>query len=300
MKKKIIITNETKIRLDSFLSEKLNLSRNQCNNLIQSGKILINNKIKKKKYILKKKDLITLNIEKKKQNRNILPINLNLKIIYEDNFLVLLNKPSDLMVHPSPNYKGITLINGLIFRFKELQKIKSNRPGIIHRLDKDTTGLIIIGKNEEIVLKLQNQIKKRKIKRTYWALIHGFLPKEGIIDLPIKRNSKNRLKMSISPEGKPSVTYFKTLKMFNNFSLLELNLETGRTHQIRVHLSYLKTPIVGDPLYGKKDKTIKKQLLHSKKINFIHPITKKEMNFEIPLPSFFEKILSNLEKNIKK
>ncbi|WBL31551.1 RluA family pseudouridine synthase [Candidatus Phytoplasma sacchari] len=302
MNKNLLISKkEDEKRLDYFLSQKLSLSRSKCSNLIKSGKILINNNIKiKKNYILKKNDLINIKIQKEeKENYNIQPINLNLKIIYEDQFLAIIDKPSGLIVHPSPNYSGITLINGLIFHIESLKKIKSDRPGIIHRLDKNTTGLIIIGKEEEIVSQMQELIKKRKIKRIYWALIHGFLDKEGIINLPIKRDFKNRLRMAISPEGKPSITYFKTLKKFKNTSLIELELETGRTHQIRVHLSYLKKPIIGDILYGKKKDNIKTQLLHAKKINFIHPVTKKYLNFEIPLPDLFQKKLDILKNNIK-
>ncbi|WP_153369140.1 RluA family pseudouridine synthase [Candidatus Phytoplasma sacchari] len=302
MNKNLLISKkEDEQRLDYFLSQKLSLSRSKCSNLIKSGKILINNNIKiKKNYILKKNDLINIKIKKEeKENYNIQPINLNLKIIYEDQFLAIIDKPSGLIVHPSPNYSGITLINGLIFHIESLKKIKSDRPGIIHRLDKNTTGLIIIGKKEEIVSQMQDLIKKREIKRIYWALIHGFLDKEGIINLPIKRDFKNRLRMAISPEGKPSITYFKTLKKFKNTSLIELELETGRTHQIRVHLSYLKKPIIGDILYGKKKDNIKTQLLHAKKINFIHPVTKKYLNFEIPLPDLFQKKLDILKNNIK-
>ncbi|WCA22601.1 RluA family pseudouridine synthase [Candidatus Phytoplasma oryzae] len=298
MKKKIIIKEDkNNLRLDSFLSKKLNLSRNKCNILIKSGVFYVNGKIQKKKYLLKKNDIITFDFDKEKKNNNIdiKPINLNLNIIYEDNFLALINKPSNLIVHPSSSYSGVTLINGLLFQIKNFEKLKGDRPGIIHRLDKDTTGLIIIGKKEKIVYKMKELMKKRQIKKIYWTLIHGFLEKEGIIDLPIKRCNKNRLKMSISDKGKKSITHFKTLKKFKNFSLLEIKLETGRTHQIRVHLSYLKTPIVGDPLYGKKDQNIKQQLLHAKKINFIHPITKQKLEFEIPLPKFFKNTLDNLE-----
>ncbi|KXT29362.1 pseudouridine synthase, RluA family protein [Candidatus Phytoplasma oryzae] len=301
MKKILFTEKEIKTRLDTFLSKKLDLSRNKCNHLINSGEIKVNNSTKKKNYILKTNDLIFLNINIKKESnsiKNIKPINLNLQIIYEDNFLALINKPCNLIVHPSSSYSGITLINGLLFQIKKTKKIKSHRPGIIHRLDKDTTGLILIGKEEKIISKMKKFMQQKKIKRIYWALIHGFLAKEGIIDLPIKRDKKNRLKMSVASEGKPSITHFKTLKKFKKFSLLELELETGRTHQIRVHLSYLKKPIVGDLVYGKKEKTIKKQLLHAKKISFVHPVTEKYLKFEIDLPDLFKKTLEDLENSI--
>jgi 23S rRNA pseudouridine1911/1915/1917 synthase len=298
MKKFLINEKEKNMRLDFFLVKKLSLSRNKCHFLIEeTKKVLVNNKFKKKKYILKQNDEVTVLEENKVNqiNKPLKPINLNLKIIYEDEFLVLINKPCDLIVHPAPSYSGVTLVNGLLYQINGLREIKSDRPGIIHRLDKDTTGLILIGKKENIIIQMQKLLKEKKIKRIYWALIHGFLANKGTINLPIKRDLKNRLRMSISANGRPSITHFKTLKRFKNFSLLELELETGRTHQIRIHLSYLKTPILGDPLYGKKDLNIKKQLLHSKKIFFLHPITKKYLKFEIPLPNTFQKILDILE-----
>ncbi|MFR0367988.1 RluA family pseudouridine synthase [Candidatus Phytoplasma palmae] len=294
----VISQKEQNLRLDLFLSNKLNISRNKCHFFIDSGMVLVNKKKIKKSYLLKKNDLLTF--YKKKEiieNNEIEPINLKLEIVYEDEYLAIINKPYGLIVHPSPSFSGITLINGLFYQIKSLRKLPGNRPGIVHRLDKDTTGLIIIGKTEEVIIKIQKLIQKRKIKRIYFALIHGFLADTGKIDLPIRRDCHNRLKMSVSSNGKPSITYFKTLKKFNDFSLLELQLETGRTHQIRVHLSFLKHPILGDILYGRKDKLKIRQLLHAKKLSFQHPITNEDLQFEIPLPLHFKNFLEFLESS---
>ncbi|MBP3059213.1 RluA family pseudouridine synthase [Texas Phoenix palm phytoplasma] len=291
----IITEKEQNIRLDLFLSFKLNISRNQCHFLINSGLVLVNKKKIKKSYLLKNNDLLNIYQKEVIDNNFIEPVNLKLDIVYEDEYLAIINKPYGLIVHPSPSYSGITLINGLFYQIKSLRKLSGNRPGIVHRLDKDTTGLIIIGKTEEVIIKLQKLIQKRKIKRIYFALIHGFLADKGKIELPIKRDCNNRLKMSVSSNGKPSITYFKTLKKFNDFSLLEIQLETGRTHQIRVHFSFLKHPILGDILYGKKYKEKTRQLLHAKKLFFKHPITNINLQFEIPLPSHFKDFLEFLE-----
>ncbi|MDC9031994.1 RluA family pseudouridine synthase [Columbia Basin potato purple top phytoplasma] len=302
MKIFVVHDKEQNIRLDLFLTQKLNISRNYCYSLINSGQIIINNnKVLKKSYLLKINDVIQVpSIINNESSSNIIdPINLNLKVIYEDQYLAIIDKPYNLIVHPSPSYSGITLINGLFYQIKDFKFEKNNmRPGIVHRLDKDTTGLLIIGKTEESVLKIQNLIRKREVQRIYWALINGCLKYDhGVIDLPIKRNESNRLKMEVSRQGKSSVTHFKLLKKFKNFSLLELKLETGRMHQIRVHLSYLGYPICGDCLYSTKKQLIQKQLLHSKKLKFIHPFTQKKLQFEIPLPFHFQNFLNEIELN---
>jgi 23S rRNA pseudouridine1911/1915/1917 synthase len=296
MKKFLVEEIETDIRFDVFLVKKLNLSKNKCQNLISSGEALINNQIQKKSYILKNNDLITVEIIIKNIVNELEPIPLDLEIVYEDNDLAVINKPVNLVSHPSLSYKGITLVNGLLNQIPVLKRLKGTRPGIVHRLDKNTTGLMIVGKTEETTIRMQELMQQKKVKRIYWALIHGFLGQQGTIDLPIGRNQKNRLKMSVTYNGKRSITHFKTLKRFEHYSLLELELETGRTHQIRVHLSHLKHPIVGDNLYSNhQNDKIKTQLLHAKKLNFSHPQKEKKLSFEIPLNNDFQKALNKLE-----
>ncbi|MDV3167828.1 MAG: RluA family pseudouridine synthase [Candidatus Phytoplasma stylosanthis] len=298
LKEEFIVENKyKKLRLDIFLTKKLNISRNKCYSFINSGLVLVNDKIiKKKSYILQENNLVKVNIIEKKSIFDIFqPVNLNLKIIYEDQYFVVIDKPLNLIVHPSSSYSGITLINGLYYQIKDFNCSDITRPGIIHRLDKNTTGLIIIGKTDESVRMMQNLIQKRKVQRVYWALIYGQLSHEyGTINLPIKRNYSNYLKMEISPQGKSAITHFRVLKKFSTFSLLELKLDTGRTHQIRIHLSYLKHPIVGDCLYGPKNQVISSQLLHSKKISFYHPFNNEEIRLEIDLSNHFKEFLSKI------
>ncbi|WP_341266583.1 RluA family pseudouridine synthase [Candidatus Phytoplasma fraxini] len=298
MKILVVQDKEKNLRLDLFLKQKLKITRNHCYSLIRSGEVFVNDvKELKKSYLVKENDIIKVPIiEPKNLIKGFKPINLNLKIIYEDQYLAIIDKPYDLIVHPSHSYSGITLINGLYYQMKDflISDKDNDRPGIVHRLDKDTTGLIIIGKTEEAVTKLQNLIRQRGIQRIYWAIVYGYLGYDyGKIDLPIKRSTHNRLKMEVSFSGKPSVTHFQLLKKLQDFSLLELKLETGRTHQIRVHLSYLKHPIYGDCLYSNKQQAISQQMLHAKKLDFIHPFTHKQLQFEIPLSLHFQKFLDN-------
>ncbi|MEZ0180028.1 RluA family pseudouridine synthase ['Camptotheca acuminata' phytoplasma] len=298
MIKKFIISEQDKnLRLDIFLMKNLNISRNKCSLLIDSEQVFVNDELKKKRYLLKTNDIIITSIVEKESEINIFkPVDLNLKIIYEDQYLAVIDKPVNLIVHPSNSYSGTTLINGLYHQIKDFQCQDTARPGIVHRLDKDTTGLIIVGKTDEFVKIMQKLIQKRKVQRIYWALIHGYLGYDyGTIDLPIKRSVVNFSKMEVSDKGKTATTHFKILKKFKDFSLLELKLDTGRTHQIRVHLSYLKHPIVGDVLYGNKNQSIQQQLLHSKKINFTHPITNQYVELETPLPSHFQEFLVQIE-----
>lgn len=302
MQEFLINDTENNIRLDGFLTKKINLSRNKCQFLINNGNILINNQIiNKKSFLLKKNDLVTIKKISISHNINTLePINLYLKTVYEDDYLAVINKPHNLVVHPSPSYLGTTLINGLLYQFPCLKKISGNRPGIIHRLDKDTTGLIMIGKTENIIWKMQKLLQEKQITKIYWALIEGFLSYQGTIDLPLKRDLKNRCKIKIMPEGKKSITHFRTLQKFKDFSLLEINLETGRTHQIRAHLQYLKHPICGDLLYGSKNQETILPLLHAKKLSFIHPITAQHIKLEIPLSEHFQNKLNTLNKDSNK
>ncbi|WP_349401627.1 pseudouridine synthase [Candidatus Phytoplasma solani] len=283
-------------RLDHFLVCQTTWNKSQSQKLILSQKVLVNHKPAKKRYLLKIKDLVTITATVFKTPLNIQkPYNLNLDVIYEDPYLAVINKPSNLIVHPSLSFSGITLINGLIYQFKSLSNLDTLRPGIVHRLDKNTTGLILIAKNDNVSQKLQTAFNTRTIKKVYWAFIEGFLEDKGTINLPIARNTHDRLKMAVLLNGKQSITHFKTLKRFKNFSLMEFILETGRTHQIRTHLSYLKHPIVGDKLYGSKHyNTDLGQFLHAKELIFTHPITSQKMKLKAPLPLNFTQLIQTL------
>ncbi|MCG3566788.1 MAG: RluA family pseudouridine synthase [Candidatus Phytoplasma australasiaticum] len=297
IQKFIVTKNFNGYRLDYFVTIQIGFTKSQVQKLIANQKVLVNNNLAKKSAILKHQDVVMLNLtELIKKNNCLYPVNLNLEIVYEDDYLAVINKPANLIVHPSSSFQGITLVNGLLYQLKDFNKMPWNeRMGIIHRLDKDTTGLILVGKTIEVVDKMQKMLQSRDVKRIYYALIEGFLNKSGTINLPIKRDYRNPLKMSVTSQGKIAITHFTTLKKFNNYSLVELQLETGRTHQIRVHLSYLKHPIIGDPLYNKKKYLVSSQLLHAKKLYFMHPWIGKELQFDIPLPNYFSEFIKFLE-----
>ncbi|ABC65707.1 RluA family pseudouridine synthase [Candidatus Phytoplasma asteris] len=289
----LISASEAFQRLDHFLSAHINLNKSQCQKLILAQQVLVNTKSSKKSYLLKPQDLITVIIPQTHESINLqTPQNLNLDIIYEDPYLAVINKPANLVVHPSLSFQKTTLVNGLLHQFNTLSHIDTQRPGIVHRLDKNTTGLLIVAKTNDVSDKLQIAFQQRKITKIYWALIEGFLEDKGIIKLPIGRNNHNRLKMQVMPDGKTAVTHFKTLQRFSHFSLMECNLETGRTHQLRAHFSFLKHPIVGDLLYDSSHHiTPLGQFLHSKILKFNHPITNQNLILEAPLPTNFEKLL---------
>lgn len=292
----LVSASEAFQRLDHFLLTHLNLNKSQCQKLILVQQVLVNAKSCKKSYLLKPQDIITVIIPHTKESIHLqIPQNLNLDIIYEDPYLAVINKPANLVVHPSLSFTDTTLVNGLLYQFPNLSHSDTQRPGIIHRIDKNTTGLLIITKTNDVSHKLQIAFQQRKITKIYWALIEGFLEDQGTIKLPIGRNPHNRLKMKVVPNGKHAVTHFKTLQRFSQFSLIECNLETGRTHQLRVHFSFLKRPIIGDLLYGSSHHiTPFGQFLHSKMLKFVHPITHQNLIFEASLPANFEKLLQTL------
>ena len=286
-------------RLDIFVSEKLNITRSQVKNYLNS--IKVNGQKKKLSYLLKLNDIIIIESEKKfiKENSKEEPKaeNISLNIIYEDKYLIIINKPNNMSVHCSASEMRGTLVNGLLYHIKDFDFTgNKNRAGIIHRLDKDTSGLIIIGKNANIVSSIQEQFKKRTIKKIYHAILVGILKENFLeINLPIGRHSLYRKKMTVREDGKEALTYIKVLRRFKNHTLAEINLKTGRTHQIRVHSSYKGFPIAGDKIYSKSFSKYKGLMLLSKEIEFMHPITKEKMNFEIDYPEYFKNFLHSNE-----
>ena len=271
-----IVTSE-KVRIDKYLTEKLNLSRSKVQKLIDEEKILVNGKVVSSNYKVKLNDEIEVKEEDMDFSINIEKENIPLDIIYEDEYLLVINKKSGMVTHPAPgNYTG-TLVNALLYKFDlEGDPI---RPGIVHRLDKDTSGLMVVAKDEKTHELLSNMIKEKKVERHYLALVEGVINHEtGTIDAPIGRDINNRQKMAVTEiNSKDSITHFKVLERFSNKTLVECVLETGRTHQIRVHMAYINHPVVNDPIYNKKKADSFEKRLHSKSIKFIHQITNKEI-----------------------
>ncbi len=279
-----------------------NITRMVTQKLLEEEKILVNGKKIKASYKLKLNDEITLEIPEVKETE-ILPEDIELDILYEDEYIIVVNKEKGMVVHPANgNYTG-TLVNALMYKCKEtLSGIGGEkRPGIVHRLDKDTSGVLIVAKCDKAHLNISNQIKNHEVKKTYIALVKGVVKDdEATIDMPIGRSKKDRKKMDIDKNGKNAITHFKVLQRYQGYTLLEVNIETGRTHQIRVHLSTIGYPIVGDMVYsnGKNEFNVQGQMLHAKSIEFLHPITLKKMKVEAPLPAYFKDILEELKNRV--
>ena len=291
-----MICNKDNIRIDIYLSEELDLSRSKVQKLIKNNKVLVNGNPISNSYKTKLDDEIevlsdldyTITIEGE---------DIPLDVRYEDDYLLVVNKTSGMVVHPAPgNYKG-TLVNALIGRYN-LSGIDNMRPGIVHRIDKDTSGLMVVAKDDKTHELLSEMIKNKEVERIYVALVDGVIMHEtGTIDAPIGRDPNNREKMIVTDiNSKDAITHFRVLKRFSNQTLIECRLETGRTHQIRVHMNYIGYPIYNDPVYGKSKKTTSfGQFLHSKSIRFIHPITKKEIYIESEVPKEFSNYLKIVE-----
>ena len=287
-------------RLDKFIADNSDISRSYAAKLCEDGFVLCGEKQLLKKYKILGTEEITINVPEPEE-LSIEPENIPLNIVYEDSDVIVVNKPQGLCVHPAPGNERGTLVNGLVYHCgDELSAINGViRPGIVHRIDKDTSGLLIVAKNNEAHLKLSEQLKERKAMRKYVALVNGNIKEDsGTINKPIGRNPSDRKKMAVVFDGREAVTHFNVLERFGQYTLIECILETGRTHQIRVHMASIGHSIVGDPLYGiKKEKfNLNGQLLHAKTIGFVHPRTGKMMEFTSDIPEYFENVLEKLRK----
>ncbi len=288
------------VRLDVFLSGKFdNMSRSYIQKIIKEGNVLVNDKKEKSRYITKTSDKINLSIPEPKE-LEVEAENIDIEIVYEDDDLLVVNKPAGMVVHPAPgNYTG-TLVNAILYHCKDnLSSINGViRPGIVHRIDKDTSGLLMIAKNNNAHNSLSEQLKDHSITRRYHMICYGVVKEDTMtIDEPIARHPVDRLKMAIVEGGKRAVTHFKVLKRFDKYTYVEAELETGRTHQIRVHMLSKKHPLVGDPVYGPKNSKFKLngQMLHAKTLGFIHPTTNEYMEFNSDIPNHFKRILNILD-----
>ena len=293
-------------RIDSYIAEKVDISRVTVQRLIDEEKILVNGKKTKASYKIKLNDKITIEEEKPKETK-IVAQDIPIEVLYEDNDIIAVNKPKGMVVHPANGNPDGTLVNAVLAKCKgTLSGIGGViRPGIVHRLDKDTTGVIIVAKNDKAHINLSEQIKNHKVEKTYIALVRGIVKEnEAKINMPIGRSQKDRKKMAVTKSGKEAITNFKVLKRFpkSNCTLLEVKIETGRTHQIRVHLSEIGYPIIGDAVYsnGKNEWNIQGQCLHAKSLKFTHPTSNKQMKIEAPLPKYLEEIIEQCEKRESK
>ena len=298
MKKYLVDSQFHNERIDSYLIKVLNISRSKIQKLIKDKKILVNNKAVKSSYLLKETDLINV-FDIEDDELEVLPENLELDIVYEDDDLVIINKENGVVVHPAFGNKNGTLVNGLVHQFKHLSDINGElRPGIVHRIDSFTTGLLVVAKNNGAHEELAKQLRDKTMTRKYYALVWGVINNDtGTIDAPTGRDNNNRKKQTVTAiNSKSAKTHFKVIKRFDQVTLIEASLETGRTHQIRVHFEYIKHPVVNDPVYGRK-KTIDDtgQCLHAKTLGFIHPKTQKYIEFDSELPSCFINIMEKFE-----
>ena len=299
-----IVVDELNIgeRLDSYIAGKEeDLTRTAVKKLIEDGNIKVNNNIQKNSYKVRLNDIIEID-EPEVKDINIHAQNIPIEVVYEDSDIIVVNKPKGLVVHPANGNWDGTLVNAIMAICKDsLSGIGGEiRPGIVHRLDKDTSGLLIVAKNDKSHIDLSQQIKDRKVRKVYYALVRGVVPEnEATINMPIARSKKDRKKMAVDKNGKEAITHFQVLKRYEGFTLLEVKIETGRTHQIRSHMKYIGHPVLGDVDYGGSDhlKDIKftRQMLHSYRVRFTHPVTSKEMEFIAPLPEDMKVLFKNIK-----
>lgn len=288
------------IRIDKFLIDKLDLSRSKVQEMIKQDLVLVNGKTTKNSYILRLSDVVEVTGELKIET-GALPEKMDLEIVYEDDYLMVINKPSGLVVHPAAGHFTGTLVNGLLAHTNDLSSNNGDlRPGIVHRIDKDTSGLLVVAKNDKVHEALSMQLKDKTLSRVYVALVQGRINHDtGTIDAPIGRDPYDRKKMCVTDENsKEAITHFRVLERYKNASLIECKLETGRTHQIRVHMAYINHPIINDPVYGTKKKVSDfGQMLHAKEIGFIHPKTNEYMTFKCDVPEEFNEILKKYKED---
>ena len=294
-----LIIKDSGNRLDKALADLTTLSRSQANEEIKKGTVLVNGKAAKAKYAVKVGDVITYEIPED-EILDYEAEDIPLDIIYEDEDVAVINKPQGMVVHPSAGHTSGTLVNALMYHIEDLSTINGVvRPGIVHRIDKDTSGLLMIAKNDTSHKALAEELKDKKSLRKYLAIVHGNLPNDrGMIEAPIGRSEKDRKKQAVTAKGKEAVTRFQVLERFGNYTLVELTLETGRTHQIRVHMAYIGHPVAGDPLYGPR-KTLKgqRQFLHARTLGFTHPRTGEVMTFTAEAPAIFQERLEELRQH---
>lgn len=295
---KLIVANSENIRLDAYIASKTQMSRVAVQRLIDEEKILVNTIKQKPSYKVQLNDEITIKKTEPKETK-LVAQDIPVEVVYEDNDIIVVNKPKGLVVHPANGNPDGTLVNAIMSICKgSLSGIGGEiRPGIVHRLDKDTSGLLIVAKNDKAHIQMSEQIKNREVKKIYMALVRGQVPEEeATINMPIGRSTKDRKKMAVCKTGKEAVTHFKVLKRYNKYTLLEVKIDTGRTHQIRVHLSEIGYPVIGDAVYsnGKNEFGVEGQMLHAKSLDFKHPITGNQMHLEAKLPKYFEDVLKQL------
>lgn len=294
-----MISDVNGIRIDQYLTSKLDFTRSKIEKMIESGKVKVNGNTVKKSYILNEGDFIEIE-EYIEEEMSASPVKMNLDIVYEDDDVIVVNKPNGLVVHPAPGNYSNTLVNGLMYHSKELSSINGEfRPGIVHRIDAYTTGLLMVAKNDKAHLSLAKQLEEKTTTRKYIALVWGIIKEDsGTIDAPIGRDKNDRKKMCVTDvNSKEAITNFKVLERYKDATLIELSLKTGRTHQIRVHMNYIGHPVVNDPVYGRR-KLIDDsgQCLHAKTLGFIHPTLNKYMEFDSELPDCFINILNKFKE----
>ncbi|MGN1279069.1 MAG: RluA family pseudouridine synthase [Limosilactobacillus sp.] len=295
---RLVITDELTGRIDKQLGHHFTqFSRSQIQRWIEDGHVKVNDQAVKPKYKLAVGDVVTIAPEKPKKI-DLVPEDIPLDIVYEDDDVIVVNKPQGMVVHPAPGHPDHTLVNALLYH-SPLSTINGEfRPGIVHRIDKDTSGLLMVAKNDMAHRSLAAQLKAKTNEREYVALVHGVIKEDqGTIDAPLGRSPKDRKKQAVVADGRHAVTHFKVLKRYRHYTLVACRLETGRTHQIRVHMKYIGHPLAGDPLYGPR-KTLpgNGQYLHARLLGFKHPRTGKQLTFTAPLPPYFQKMLDKLDK----